>query len=78
MSNPAPGIKFLLDCCVQHLPLLQACPSPVLHAWQEVPQWLGSVLMLAQTPSGQTVAEQPQVVPEHVQPELQFAAPPHV
>jgi hypothetical protein len=65
LLNPAPGIKSRLDCWVQHLPLVQVCPDPVLQAWAHVPQLAGSVLVFVQTPL-QRVSEQEQLPPEHV------------
>jgi hypothetical protein len=56
LLNPAPGIKFLLDCWVQHLPFVQLWPLPVSHAVVQLPQWAGSVLVFVQTPL-QVVAE---------------------
>jgi hypothetical protein len=50
LLNPAPGIKFLLDCWVQHLPFVQDWPFPVLQAVVQLPQCTGSVLVFVQVP----------------------------
>src|SRR5450631_1142579 len=62
VSNPAPVIKSRLDCGVQHLPLLQACPDTE-QPWPHAPQLAGSLLRFVQVPLQSVPEEQSQWVP---------------
>lgn len=50
LLNPPPAIRLLLDCWVQHLPLVQVFPFPVSQAMLQLPQWKESVPRFVQLP----------------------------